>query len=277
MTALSCFLALLFATATVPQKPAGTHVIASSKDWAITAKNFEDIVASFPAEGRQRFSIPANRRNLLNELIRIWVLTTEAINKGIAVGPQYQARRDYYMEYGRQIGARITEEAVETFYKNHPDEFTKVRIAHILVLNGDSPVVPYADVKNRLPYAEARKKIEEVHGKLKSGGNFEQLAKEYSEDRDNAQRGGDIGYVSKGQIDRTMEAAAFTLKPGEFSDIIGSLFGFHILKVVERNVTPLNEARAQIRQNLMSDEVNRELEPKVKAAGVTIDESYFKP
>ena len=49
---------------TVPQKSAGARVIASSNDWKITAEQFEDILKTLPPEGRQRFSVPANRRDL---------------------------------------------------------------------------------------------------------------------------------------------------------------------------------------------------------------------
>src|SRR5437762_3367440 len=111
-TAIIQFLAMWFAVVPVPQTGAATRVIASTKEWKITAADFQQILASFPADSRQRFSVAANRRNLLNEVIRIWVLSTEAMKKGIAVGTTYEARRDYYVEYARQLGARITEETL---------------------------------------------------------------------------------------------------------------------------------------------------------------------
>src|SRR5438552_15103398 len=116
------FLAMWFAVIPVPQRSTAARVIASTKEWKITAGDFQQILASFPPDSRQRFSVAANRRNLLNELIRIWVLSTEARKNGIAVGTTYQARRDYYVQYAQQVGAHIGDDRVRTYYKEHMAE-----------------------------------------------------------------------------------------------------------------------------------------------------------
>jgi hypothetical protein len=270
---LVCF-ALLFV---VPgQKSAPTRVIASNADWKITAQEFENIVASFPAKDQPRFQVSANRRGLLDELIRIWVLTTEAQKSGTAVGSPYKERMAYYTQFAQQISSTISEDDVRSFYEKHRDEFLTIRISQILILNGGSPVVPFGEANTpRLPYDQALKQAQEIRSKLKRGENFEALAKTYSQDSVTAPKGGDVGYISRGQFDRDMEAAAFSLKVGEPSDVIGTLFGFHIIKVTDRKVTPLEQLRDPIRQKLLADEVNRQLEPKVKAAAVKIDEAYF--
>src|SRR5438046_10567719 len=86
------------------QGPAATpRIIASSGDWTITAEEFEQIVKTFPAQDRQRFADPDNRRGLVDELVRIWVLTSEARRKGIDVGTGYESRRNYYTQYAREI------------------------------------------------------------------------------------------------------------------------------------------------------------------------------
>lgn len=269
-------LALWLVGVPVPQKPAATRVIASSSDWKITAKQFDDIVASLPPEGRQRFATAANRRGLLNELVRIWVLTTEARKKGINVGTDYTAQRDFYVEYGRQIGSRIGEETIQDFYKTHVADYERVRLSQILIFNGSSPIVPNEGITGRLPYEEALKRAQEVKMKLQDGAKFEDLVKEYSQDVRSAPRGGDIGYISRGQIPKEMEDVAFALKVGQFSDIVGSVYGFHLLKAMDNKVIPLEQVQDRIRQKLRSDAVNDDIEPKVKAARVTIDESYFK-
>jgi hypothetical protein len=259
----------------VPQKPAGTRVIASSMDWAITAQEFEDILKTLPADGRLRFSVPANRRDLVTELVRIWVVSTEARQRGIAIGTDYKARKDYYVEYARQIGSTINNEAVQKYYQANIDDFTQVGFAHILILNGNSPITP--NNEKRLPYAEAEKKAREIRAMLQNGANFEELSKKYSQDLVVGPKGGFFGYISKGLVEKSIETAAFALKPGEISDVVGSVFGFHILRVRDRKVTPLQEVQDKIRQKLTLDEVNRQLEAKVKAAGVTIDPSFFRP
>jgi len=272
------FLLIWFVVLTVPQKDAAFRVIASAKDWKITAGEFQQILASFPPDSRQRFSVVANRRNLLNEVIRIWVLSTEARKNGIAVGTTYQARRDYYVQYAQQVGAHIGDDRLRTYYKEHMAEYERVRLWHILILNGGSPVIPSnVDPKKvRLPYEAAFKKAQEVRAKLLQGAKFEDVAKQYSEDPTSAPLGGEFGMIARGQIDRPLESAAFGLQVGKVSEVVGSIYGFHILRVTEKKVLPFEELKEDIRQKLTADAVNADITPRVKAAAVKIDESYFQ-
>jgi peptidyl-prolyl cis-trans isomerase C len=277
-TAFVQFLVLWFAVAAVPQRGAATRVIASTKEWKITAGEFQQILASFPADSRQRFSAAAERRNLLNEVVRIWVLSNEAMKKGIAVGTTYVARRDYYVQFAQQLGSRITDEQLRAFYKEHVSEYETVRLSHILILNGNSPVIPpnVDPKKTRLPYKDAMKKAQDIRAKLLQGAKFEDLAKQYSEDPNSASKGGDVGVMPRGRMDKAMESAAFALKVGEISDVVGSIFGFHVLRVTEKKVPSFEELKDQILQKLTADAVNADIDPKVKAAGVIVDEAYFR-
>lgn len=76
---------------------------------------------------------------------------------------------------------------------------------------------------------EAKKRIDEVIGKIKKGGDFAKLAAEYGEDGTKAQ-GGDLGTFGKGQMVPAFESAAFGLKPGEVSGIVETAFGYHVIK-----------------------------------------------
>jgi hypothetical protein len=269
---------LWFVVAPVQQRVANTRVIASTKEWKITANEFQQILASLPPDSRQRFSVAANRRNLLDEVIRIWVLSTDAKNNGIPVGTTYHERRDYYARYGQQLGARIPDEKMRAYYQQHIGEYERVHLSHILILNGGSPVVPpNVDAKTvrRLPYDQAFKKAQDIRSKLQQGAKFEDVAKQYSEDPTSGPKGGEIGLVGKGQMAKELETAAFNLKVGEVSEVVGSIFGFHILRITEKKTLSFEELKDQIRQKMTADAVNAEIEPKVKAAGVTVDESYF--
>src|SRR5262245_21807906 len=143
--------------AAVPQTTSASRVIASTKEWKITAGDFQEILASFPPDSRERFSVAANRRNLLDEGIRIWVLSTEARRNGMSVGTTYAERRNYYVLYAQNLGGRITEEQLRAYYRQHIAEYDRIRLSHILILNGGSPIIPpNVDSKRpRLPYDEA--------------------------------------------------------------------------------------------------------------------------
>src|SRR5438093_7600311 len=99
-------LASLLLAFAAPQTPAPAgRVIASSADWTITAADFDQIVKTFPQQDQQRYTDPDNRRPLVNELVRMWALTTEARKQGVDVGVDYESRKKYYQQYARETGA----------------------------------------------------------------------------------------------------------------------------------------------------------------------------
>jgi foldase protein PrsA len=78
--------------------------------------------------------------------------------------------------------------------------------------------------------------------KIKSGEDFEELAKENSEDPSTAYKGGDLGFFPKARLEKELEDVAFSLEPGQVSDLIKTDLGYHILKVEEtRTISELEE------------------------------------
>jgi len=81
---------------------------------------------------------------------------------------------------------------------------------------------------------EALEKIKMVEDKLKNGVDFEVLARQYSDDSASAASGGDLDYISKGQMIEEFEEALFSMDVGEVSEIVETQYGFHIIKVFDR-------------------------------------------
>ena len=118
--------------------------------------------------------------------------------------------------------------ALEAYYKQNLEQYrvqNRVHVEHILLKTTG---------KTDAEVAEIRKKAEDVLAKARKGANFEELAKQYSEDDTSKVKGGDLGWIIKGQTVPEFEQAAFALKPGEISGLVKSMFGFHIIKMVER-------------------------------------------
>jgi peptidyl-prolyl cis-trans isomerase C len=136
---------------------------------------------------------------------------------------------------------------VSAFYEKNPDKFKQpdaVRASHILII-----VPPEADANAK---AALKARAEEALKAARSGKDFAALAKQYSQDS-SASRGGDLGFVPRGQTAPEFDKAAFSLQPGEISGLVQTQFGYHIIKVTDRRnggVVPFSQAAAQIQQFL---------------------------
>jgi len=122
----------------------------------------------------------------------------------------------------------VTRREVEQFFATHKDSIGQLKetvdISHILI-------EPKPGEKAR---KEALAKIKSIRERILNGEDFAELAKKYSDDPGSASRGGDLGFMSRGDFVREFEEAAFKLKPGEVSDIVRTEFGYHIIKLEER-------------------------------------------
>jgi foldase protein PrsA len=110
----------------------------------------------------------------------------------------------------------ITEDEVESYYKENKSNFDtpeSIEVSHILV--------------------EDKETAQEILDKLKSGEDFAELAKEYSTDTATAEKGGELGFITSGEMVEEFEKAAFALKVGEISDIVKTDYGYHIIKATD--------------------------------------------
>jgi len=108
------------------------------------------------------------------------------------------------------------------YYEKHKDQFmekAQYRVKNILI-----------KAKDEAAFELARIEMDNVYNKLKAGEDFDALAKQYSQGP-NAEKGGDIGYIEKGQMLETLDKTIFKLKAGEFSEPVKSEIGYHIFKV----------------------------------------------
>ena len=124
---------------------------------------------------------------------------------------------------------KIAPEDVKAFYDKNPDQFKQpetVRASHILIR-----VAPDAsDVVKK----EKRTQIDSVRTLVKNGEKFTDVAKKFSEDPGSATNGGDLGFFGRGQMVPEFDAAAFSLKTNEISEVITTQFGYHVLLVTDR-------------------------------------------
>lgn len=91
------------------------------------------------------------------------------------------------------------------------------------------------------------------------------LAKKYSADPGTKDKGGDLGFVTRGQLIEDFEKAAFALKPGEISQPIRTPFGYHIIKVEERRPAS-QKSFAEVKDQIKEELTQQRQEAALKAA-----------
>jgi peptidyl-prolyl cis-trans isomerase C len=209
---------------------------------------------------------------VLDQLITIEVLFQESEKKGIKVDPKKVEQqfdmllkrypdKEKFDEFLKQWG--VTEERIKVqirrntaiqeliktsvadkikvdgkdakkFYNDNPERFKspeEIKTSHIMI-KLDPKKASNAKKKN------AKKRLERVKGRLEKGEDFGVLAKEISEGP-SSKTGGDLGFISRGQMVKPFEDAAFALKTGEVSDIIETQFGYHLIKVFEKKAAKM--------------------------------------
>lgn len=144
---------------------------------------------------------------------------------------------------------QVTDEDSKRFYNENAAKFQgdeKRRASHILIGFGPG-ATPEAK-------AQAKKKAEEILAEVKKNpAKFAELAKKNSQDPGSAEKGGDLGMFGRGAMVKAFEDAAYSMKPGQVSDLVQSEFGFHIIKLTEVSgqAQSYESLKPQIRAELM--------------------------
>jgi peptidyl-prolyl cis-trans isomerase D len=138
---------------------------------------------------------------------------------------------------------QVSDQDLRRRYQENIDSYRtpeRVHVRHILIKTTGV-------AKNQQD--KLHQKAEDILKQLKNGADFAALAKKDSDDPGSAQKGGDLGWIVKGQTVPEFEKAAFSLKPNELSGIITTEYGFHIIQVLEHQnarVESFEEAKPQL-------------------------------
>lgn len=151
---------------------------------------------------------------------------------------------------------QVTPDDLQRYYNEHQDEYRvpeQVEVRHILIKTPP----PGADGKVDPKAVDAAKqKAEDILKQLHAGADFAKLAEKDSQDTASAKNGGSLGWIQRGQTVPEFEKVAFSLPKGSTSGIVQSSYGFHIIRVdnkQEAHLKPLSEVAAQITPLIAQD------------------------
>ena len=165
-------------------------------------------------------------------------------------------RMQYVIVSPRDFAKPVSDADVQKYYEEHASEFEtpkQVKVAHVLAR---VPETGGSEAEDK-----AKAKIADVIRRARGGEPFAKLAKDVSEDPGSAANGGELGFVSKGEVVPDFEKAAFALKPGEVTpEPVRTPFGYHAIlvsEVKEGGKKPLATVAAPIRERLSTETADR--------------------
>jgi peptidyl-prolyl cis-trans isomerase C len=220
-------------------------------------------------EGEKIPFSPEEKKAFIDRWIETEILYQGAVRRGLAEDPRIQARlrsleqeylADHLVYLELRDKTRVTEEEVEEYFRAHEREYMyEYRVSHILV--------------NTIDDAQRVRELLEKH-------SFSWVANRHSVDPV-AKRGGDLGYLTKGNMIPEFETVIFDMKPNEVSDVVKSDFGYHFIKLVGMREAlvkvDLADVRAQIMNALMIRKREHVYKEFIEELQSTADIEYYDP
>jgi peptidyl-prolyl cis-trans isomerase C len=248
-------------------------VLAEVNSGSITTGDFDRELKNLPEYLKTMADTPQGRKEMLDTMIIRELILQQASKDGLDKGPEIEEKLqdlkkrlivESFLKKKVEAESKVSDEDLKKFYEQNKDKFKsgeQIRASHILV--------------------KTEKEAKDILAQLKSGGNFEELAKKSSFDS-SAAKGGDLGWFGKGSMVPVFEKAALVLKEGQISGVVKSDFGFHIIKLTGKRaagIRPFEEVKEQIKGAIMptkQQEVFQKIKDELKkTAKITIKEDVL--
>ncbi|MGA2193094.1 MAG: peptidylprolyl isomerase [Nitrospirota bacterium] len=230
----------------------------------ITVEDFREEAATLSPVAVRALQEDNNKDKFLDNLVDKQLIVQKAESMGLEKDPEVTKRMQrvkdtlllgLFVKDEVLDKVKVTDQDVKDYFDKNKNNMGEVRISHILVAS--------------------QPEAQDILNKLKAGGDFAKLAKEYSLDTKTKNSGGDLGYIKWEQFgSASLKDAAFKLNPGEVSGIIQSQFGYHIMKVTDKKPATdaqfaamkdqLRELVAEKKKEDMFDSIVKGLKEKAK-------------
>ncbi|MCU0472167.1 MAG: peptidylprolyl isomerase [Bacteroidales bacterium] len=145
---------------------------------------------------------------------------------------------------------KLTPNELKKFFSNIPKDSLPIIPAKVEV-----SIIQLDPPENEENKAEARQKLLDIRSQILAGKSFNVLAIMYSEDPGTATSGGELGYLTRGELEKPYADAAFSLTKNTVSKIVETRYGFHIIQLIDRNGDLLNTRHILIKSKVKPDQV----------------------
>jgi len=252
--ALSALLAVTLLPPVAHAADGGDTVVATVNDHPITAAEIDQRLQTLPPQVRGQFVSGERRKQLVEQVILGYLMAEEATKEGLDRSPEF-----------KQGMAQAKESLLARMYmKKHVDEEGKPTDAELKKEYEKRlpQLSPPAQIHARHILVKTKEEAEAARKRVVEGGEaFEAVAKEVSVGP-SASKGGDLGTFGTGRMVPAFEKAAFALKAGEVSKPVKTQFGWHVIKVEEkqqRKAPTFDEIKGRLAQQMVQDKYRTQL------------------
>lgn len=214
----------------------------------ITQADLERELKNLPDFAQKIFEESGGKEKFLNELVKKELLYQEALKKGLDKDAEYLKKLEEFkkisligqlLEKEIESKTKVTEQEIKNYYDTHKEAFS-----------------PFSQIRVSLILVKTEEEARNISERLKKGEDFAKVAMKISIDPGSAKSGGDLGFLSKGQMTPELEAVAVRLKTGEISEPLKTKFGYQIIKVTGKKlgkVVEFEKVKSLISQHLSSE------------------------
>jgi peptidyl-prolyl cis-trans isomerase C len=257
------------------------RVVIQVGDLKLTAAQVDRILQAYP-ENQRMFVNGPGRNQFIDQVVRVLLLSEEGRRRKLT---ETEAYKNQLMYSAAGILAGHTDEDIKrkirgdeallrAFYEAHKSEYEQIHARHILIRMQGSPIT-LAPGQRDLTDADALAKALEIRQKIVQGADFADLARVDSDDMGSSAKGGDLGFLKRGQTMPSFEEAAFALPAGELSQPVKTTYGYHIIKVEEKKPTrTFEELRPELEKNLENEASRKFVEDLKAKTKVVIDPDF---
>ncbi|WP_425446409.1 peptidylprolyl isomerase [Dethiothermospora halolimnae] len=224
-------------------------VLATVNGKEITEKDVEALLRGLGPQQAMQFNSEEGKKRLLTELVNQELFYQNALDNKFEEEEAFKVEvENMKVNLLKQYAIRkvlndisVAPEEVEKYYNDNKEQFKNpesVKASHILVDEED--------------------KAKEILKEINDGLSFEEGAKKYSKCPSNA-KGGDLGSFTRGKMVPEFEEAAFKMEKGEVSEPVKTQFGYHIIKVTDKqpeSMKTFDEVKNQLSQQLVAQKQN---------------------
>lgn len=269
--------------AQVPPPDAGKDmVVVTIEGKPMTASQVEAFVGAMSPQVQQFYK--QNPKEFLNQLALMMRFSEQAEKAGYPDKAPFRQRIEFSrmnvlmqaLLEEKNRGAVIEPKDQEAYYEKNRDNYStaNVKVLYVSFIAGQSPTGQKAVTE-----VEAKAKIDGLRTRAMGGEDFVKLIKEFSEDKESKEKGGEFPPIRKSdQLPPEIKTAVFALKPNEISQPVRQPNGFYLFQLVKMEMQPYATVKDSIFQAIKDEKFKNWFEAERKEVKMVVnDESYFAP